>query len=79
MGKHLLALIIEFCICLLVLLLIEYRHRLNSWIKWVFIKTAVTFFLGAVVKLPKDNSTLISFLFIYDIGTILTKFFGTMS
>uniref|UniRef100_A0AAF5RWN1 ABC transporter domain-containing protein n=2 Tax=Wuchereria bancrofti TaxID=6293 RepID=A0AAF5RWN1_WUCBA len=33
MGKHLIALIIEFCLCLLMLLLIEYRYCLNSWMK----------------------------------------------
>ncbi|CAG9529673.1 unnamed protein product [Cercopithifilaria johnstoni] len=33
MGKHLLALIIEICFYVLVLLLTEYRHPLSSWIR----------------------------------------------
>ncbi|MCP9257948.1 ATP-binding cassette sub-family A member 1 [Dirofilaria immitis] len=33
MGKHLMALIIEFCFYTLLMLIIECRHCLNSWIK----------------------------------------------
>uniref|UniRef100_A0A0R3RQ99 ABC transporter domain-containing protein n=1 Tax=Elaeophora elaphi TaxID=1147741 RepID=A0A0R3RQ99_9BILA len=40
MGKHLLALIVEFFLCFLILLFIEYRQHLTSWIKYrEFVRT----------------------------------------